>query len=357
LNTLTGDLEYVVARTAALWGELRGARLLLTGGTGFFGAWLLESFCWANRELALDAEVFVLTRDGAAFARRTPHLAGDSAVRIVEGDVRTVGAEQFQRQGWRPQQPVGLVIHAATDANAALLAERPLEMLDTIVLGTRNTLELARALGARRLLLASSGAVYGQQPANVPLLQEGFAGGPDCATAGAAYAEGKRVAETMCASFARTHGLETVIARCFAFVGPYLPLDSHFAVGNFIRDAMRGGPIAIAGDGSAVRSYLYAADLAIWLWTILLRGVPGRPYNVGSERALTVAELASAVSRALGGTAAVTVARGPVPGALPHRYVPSVSRATSELGLTEGVPLELAIRKTANWNLRAMPAS
>jgi dTDP-glucose 4,6-dehydratase len=335
-NPLSADLDHILARTPRVWEDLRGERLFITGGTGFVGCWLLESFVWACDRLNLGASAVVLTREPEAFHFKAPHLASHPAIALHRGDVRS-----FQD----PPGRFSTVIHAAAPSSSRLNEEAPAEMLDVVIGGTRRTLEFAAASGARRFLLTSSGAVYGKQPADVPRLTEDFGGAPDIGDPRSAYAEGKRVAELLCAIYHRQYGLETKIARGFAFLGPYLPLDAHFAAGNFLRDRLARGPIRVAGDGTPYRSYLYAADMAIWLWTILAFGQPCRPYNVGSEAEITIAGLA----RAMAGTAAVSVGREPVPGQLAERYVPSTGRAAG-LGLEQSIPLADAIERTLRWH-------
>ena len=336
-NPLACDLDHVLAHTAEVWEELRGGRLFLTGGTGFFGCWLLESFAWACDALHLDAAVTVLTRSPEAFQAKAPHLASHRAIRLHRGDVVNF---EF------PSGRFSHVIHAASDSSPQLCRQRPLLVLDTLVDGTRRVLDFAVTAGASRLLFTSSGAVYGSQHA-CNRLPETAAAAPDTSSVASVYGEGKRMAELLCNIYRESQALECVIARCFAFVGPYLPLDAHFAIGNFLDDGLRGRPIRVQSDGTAIRSYLYAADLAAWLWNILVRGLNGRTYNVGSEQELTIAETARTVAAVLDSSHPVEIACQAAPGATPNRYVPSTARVRNELGLREWISLPDAVRRTA----------
>ena len=325
--------------TRDFWQEVRGQRLFITGGTGFFGIWIVESFLWANEQLGLEAQAVVLSRDPQAFCRKMPHLSAHPALSFQVGDVRTF---EF------PEGRFSHVIHAVNQT-ADDTAE-PSRLLDVMARGTRHTLDFARHCGAKKLLFTSSGSVYGSQPAALTHVPENNGASLDTMDPRFAHGHGKRFAEHLCAVYAGQYGIEAKIARGFAFVGPYLPLDGNYAVGNFIRDGLRGGPIVVKGDGTPLRSFLYAADLAIWLWTILFRGRSCRPYNVGSDKEVTIANLANIVADSFPERREVRIADEAVPGRPDDRYVPSVDRSQSELQLKQNMDLQSSIRRTISWH-------
>lgn len=336
------DLDYVLERTRDLWGDARGGRLLISGGTGFIGCWLLETALWAIDRLNLGMSVLVVAREPLVLPQKAPHLAYHPALTLHAADVLS---------GPLPGGNFSFIVHAAAKTNVKLDFPDPLQTFLSSVEGTRRMLELARLQGGPRFLLLSSGAVYGRQPPNLPALSEEYCGAPSPTATAHAYGHGKRAAEFLCAAYAQTHGIQAKIARCFAFVGPYLPLDSGFAIGNFVRDALQGGPIRLTGDGTPYRSYMYAADMAIWLWTILFRGQPARPYNVGSDQPVSIAELAERIGRLLlgDGRFELVVPQAPTPGSPAERYVPCVDRVRSELQLAAGIGLDDGINRFADW--------
>lgn len=333
------DLEQAfVAVGAASWRSLAGGRVFLTGGTGFVGKWLMATLIEANRCLDLGCELVVLSRDPQAFVDAAPHLAQAPGVSLVRGDVRDFS---FPHGGFSH------VVHAATDI---VTHNTPRDTFATCFEGTRRALDFAAQAGASDFLLVSSGAIYGRQPPALERLAESHAGAPDPLQVGSAYGEGKRVSEWLGAAQAATSSLRFKVARCFAFVGPYLPLDKHFAIGNFLRDAMAGDEIVIQGDGTPYRTYLHAADMAAWLWATLLRGEPGVAYNIGGHEVLSIAELAHRTVSVLDSPAKVTILKPAPEGRVPDRYVPDVTRARLKLALPEPISLDDAIARTAQWH-------
>jgi nucleoside-diphosphate-sugar epimerase len=332
------DLEHVLTHTRELWEELRGQRLFITGGTGFFGRWILETFTHANDRLSLGASAVVLTRNPQSFALKATHLADRHDLKLLQGDIRDFNF---------PNGDFSHIIHAGTTSSEPV---EPLEMFDTIVQGTRHVLNFAATHHTRKFLFISSGAIYGKQPPEITHIPEDYHGAPDPLQPNSAYGEGKRAAELLCTLMADRHRFEAKIARCFAFVGPHLPLDAHFAIGNFIRDSLQGKSIHIRGDGTPYRSYLYAADLAIWLWTILFQGKSLQAYNVGSDLAITIGELGNLIVDVLGTEKEVIIDRQPTPNRSVERYVPNIQTAWQDLTLKPYTDLSTGIKKTINWH-------
>jgi dTDP-glucose 4,6-dehydratase len=337
---LAVERDRIVTALRAYWPEFAGKRIFMTGGTGFIGRWMLEALFEADRREGLGVEVDLLTRDPQAFVAAAPNITAAKGCRLVKGDVLRLADVEGTYD---------FVLHAATDASAHLNETDPKRMFDTIVEGTRAALDLALRTNARRFFYFSSGAVYGAQAWEVTHVEESFLGAPDLSTHRSAYGEGKRAAEMLCTIYRKQFGLDIVTARIFALLGPLLSLDIHFAAGNFIRDAIRGERIVVRGSGRAIRSYLYAGDLAAWLWTMLLRAPAAATYNAGSEDGISIAELAEKTAKLLGAPGFDVLGQED-PGWNPGRYVPSTAKIRTDLGVSPTVSLDEAILRTARWN-------
>ena len=318
------------------WSPLRGARIFITGGTGFFGKWLLEVLGEADRAFNLGVEAVVLSRDPSGFLNAMPHLRDAHWLSLQQGDIASFVF---------PHGAFTHILHGAASADASANFADPPSMRRTIIEGTRRVMVFAGRQRAPRLLFLSSGAVYGPQPANLTHLSEDHPLPPDTDDPTQIYAQSKRDAERFLET---SHGPASLcIARCFAFAGPHLPIDRHFAFGNFIQDALMGRPIRIHGDGTPRRSYLYASELAAWLWTLMLRG-ESTTYNVGSDQDVSIQELAEAVGKEA--SVPVHIAKAPIQGREPPRYVPEIARARTNLGLAPKISLQESIRRSLAWH-------
>jgi dTDP-glucose 4,6-dehydratase len=198
-----------------------------------------------------------------------------------------------------------------------------------------------------RVLFASSGAVYGNLPRGLQGFEEISTLAVTPSAANAAYAEGKRVAEFFLAEAHQRGVCESVIARMFAFSGRYLPLDRHFAIGNFVRDAVTNSEITITGDGTAVRSYLDGRDMAEWLLRCCEVGEPGFPYHIGSDQPISILELAELVAtraaESLGRQVSVRVLGESRYTDGVSRYVPETTETRRRLNVVQRISLEESI--------------
>jgi dTDP-glucose 4,6-dehydratase len=316
-------------------------KIFLTGGTGFFGKALLRYFktCFLNNYTHAPELVVVMSRNPTKFLENNPEFNGIDWLKFHKGNI-------LDTKSFPNEHKLTHVIHAAADSTEAHKLQN-IERFYQIVDGTRNVLDYAVKKGIKRFLLTSSGAVYGKQPNDIDLLPEAYLGMPDPLDPSNTYGVAKRMAEHLCVLYSEKFNLHTLVARCFAFTGQDLPLDAHFAIGNFIRDALIKDSIIISGDGKPLRSYLHQNDLAQWLLTILMQGRNCEAYNVGSDQAITILELATLIRNELAPQKEIIVALKNISNIPGHRYVPNIDKAKYELDLIVSVPLIEAIHNTA----------
>jgi dTDP-glucose 4,6-dehydratase len=341
IDLVRSDAESVLEGRAERLAALREQHLFISGGSGFLGTWLLELAKVLNERYEFGLKITVFSRNARVFAARWPHLGQLEWVQFQEGDIRYI-----------TDLPSGVryVVHAAALTDRRLFASQPSAVAEINSLGTLRLLRAANLLeDLQKIILLSSGLVYGAQPWDMPSIDEDFAGPLRCNDVSAVYAESKRFAEVVAQCAVSESKLPVVTLRPFAFVGPYQSLQLPWAVTDFIRDSMTGGPIRIMGDGSTVRSIMYASDYAFWVLAALARGRPRETYNVGSPEPIDLGSLAQLITRYFSPVPEILTRLGQV-GHDRTRLVPSIDKAAAELGVTVTVNLAEAIQRTITWN-------
>ena len=312
-------------------------KLLVTGGTGFFGRALLRRWMDNEKYGTSLPEVTVLTRSPESFLGCYPEFFGKEWLSFHKGNVLDYASLPHNKTFTH-------ILHGATESTIGPSLQA-FQRYDEIVNGTRNILDYAVTNNIKRVLLTSSGGVYGPQPETLGEIPESYWGIPDPLDPMSAYSMAKRASEHLCCLYNDRYGVETVVARCFAFVGPDLPLKAHFAIGNFIHDALYNQQINIAGDGTPVRSYMNQTDLARWLLCILDKGVPGNAYNVGSDQAISISDLAHLVRDILSPNKSVVFKNTASTFKGRNIYIPDISAARNDLHLQITISLRESIEE------------
>jgi dTDP-glucose 4,6-dehydratase len=341
ITLVRSDAEAVLEGRVGKLSALRGQHIFISGGAGFLGTWLLELVNVLNDRHDFGLRVTVFSRNARAFASRWPHLGLQKWACFQEGDIRYFA--ELPRD-------VRYIIHAAALTDRRLCASQPSAVAETNSLGTLRLLRAATLLeNLQKFVLLSSGLVYGAQPWEVPQINEDFAGPLRCNDVNAVYAESKRFAEMFAQCAISESKLPVVTLRPFAFVGPYQSLQLPWAVTDFIRDSLNGGPIRIMGDGTTVRSIMYASDYAFWVLAALAGGHPRKIYNVGSPEPIDLGSLAQLITQYFSPVPEIRTRLGQM-GHDRNRLVPSIDRAAADLGVGITVPLSEAIQRTITWH-------
>lgn len=309
--------------------------LLVIGGTGFFGKSILDAY---GRGLlaqwGIDS-VKILSRNASHFKNTYPKLVSKT-VELINGDIASC----------KTMPDADIVIHAAASTDATRYIDHPDQERRNIELGVLNYCQLSKNYHKNsKILYISSGAVYGTQKH----LGSGFveldsrAPISDIEDSKRHYAEAKRAAEGEIIKLGLQSDISVSIARCFAFVGQYLPRNQHFAIGNFLEDGLQGRKISVKANRKVFRSYMYADDLVKWLMTIASSSSPACPiYNVGSDQAIEIHELARQIAIRFG----VNLDIVKITEEVSDIYVPSTQKALLELGLRCKFNLEEALNQT-----------
>jgi len=342
IELIEADCDQILLESYGLLKPIQNQHILITGGTGFIGTWIAELVSYLNKNYNFNTRLTLLARNADAILIKPTSLGRQKNIILKSKDVRNI---------IDLDSDINYIIHAAANPDNREHSTNPLRVIDTIVHGTSALLEKSTLLGGlNKILNISSGMVYGSQPHELNSIPETYIGKVDCSQINSIYAESKRMGETICAAYRTQHRLEIVNARPFAFIGPYQLIEKPWAINNFIRDSLMGGPIRILGNGDTVRSYMYGSEMAFWMLRILISGKSGHNYNVGSPHPISLKDLALKVSNNFSPLPAILSRNGAESDATHSKFIPNVDIAKKDLGLEIKIDVDDALRKTIEWN-------
>ncbi|MHA8083442.1 NAD-dependent epimerase/dehydratase family protein [Aquirufa sp. A-Brett2-15D] len=320
---------------------LNNQSILITGGTGFVGKWIVEMVSYINSSSNLNIKLYLLGRDIAKFKEEVPHLAQKTFINFIEQDVR-----------YLHDLPVDInyIIHAAGSPDNREHVSEPLRTIETYYKGTQSLLDSAsRIPDLKKIVHLSSHQVYGNNGTGQPINENSF-GSIEALNIANCYAESKRIAETICSYYKNNLRLPIIILRPFAFIGPYQDLEKPWAINGFIRDAILGGPIRILGNGLTERSYLYASDMAYCILKSLVDGKIGEVYNLGSNSPISLNDLAIKIQNHISSDIEIVFRSSKENYLSVSKLVPNTDKINNEIHFKEIFTLDEAISRTILWN-------
>jgi len=308
--------------------------MMVIGGSGFFGKSILDSYKRGGlREWEIDS-ILIVSRNASRLRLFNPMLL-DSTVKLLDLDICTAKSLPL----------ADYIIHAAASTNAANYLLKPDLEAANILNAVTNYCEIAKKFHRKsKILYISSGAVYGKQSSSMKNIPESYNTPTleDLHVSKIDYANSKQISEKYIKKLAEKD-MRVSIARCFAFVGKYLPLNQHFAIGNFMLNGMKRQPILVKSNHEVYRSYMYSDDLVQWLMSIMDSSSVQCPiYNVGSEQEISIRALAHKISKYYG----VEVIENEFSTAAIDRYIPSTQLALKKLNLKCKFELDDAINQS-----------
>ena len=267
--------------------ELKNQTVLVVGGTGFVGSWIAEFISFLNDNFQFNISLIILARNTDSFKDEKKHLANRGDIKFISRDIRNIN---------ELPSDISYIVHAAASPDNRNHVSNPIETIATITKGTDNLIDSAFKLPSlRKFLYLSSGQVYGKSVTKKELISELDFGSFECNKITAIYPEAKRLAEATCCAYSSQYKIPIVIARPFSFIGPYQSLSKPWAINNFINDALNNKTIRIIGNGEPVRSYMYPADLVVWILKILISGKRNTAYNIGSPFGISLKDAAEKI--------------------------------------------------------------